>query len=416
MDISNIPLNIFQTWITKNLDFGMIHCITEIKKNNPEFKYYFFDDINSRKFIEKYYSQEILDTYDKIIPGAYKADLFRYCILYKFGGIYLDIKYEPLNNFKFINFIDKEYYVKDRDGFWNDNQIGIYNAFMISYKQNEILLNCINSIVDNVKKIFYGLNGLYPTGPGLLGSFFDKDTSFDFTFSPCENYILYKNNKVLKIYDNYRIDQKKYQSNNHYSILWLKKEIYINNIELNKQLEIKNIPLKIYQLNKENIKIKNDQNLIKFNYYVYILHDCLYFLKKYFGFKYFNIFMKIKTIELKIDLWKYCYLYYYGGIYIDNNIELNFDYINLKLLLENNNYLVNKENQIIYNKIIITEKNNNILLECANYIINNYIDLDKNYLDVREAILSSNIIINEPKLFLHENIIYYYDYEIGSIK
>ena len=34
----------------------------------------------------------MLDAYDNLIPTAYKADLFRSCILYKTGGCYFDIK------------------------------------------------------------------------------------------------------------------------------------------------------------------------------------------------------------------------------------------------------------------------------------------------------------------------------------
>ena len=30
--------------------------------------------------------------------GAHKADFFRYCILYIYGGIYIDIKIFPQNN------------------------------------------------------------------------------------------------------------------------------------------------------------------------------------------------------------------------------------------------------------------------------------------------------------------------------
>lgn len=32
----------------------------------------------------------VLSAYDKIMPNAYKADLFRLCILYVYGGCYID--------------------------------------------------------------------------------------------------------------------------------------------------------------------------------------------------------------------------------------------------------------------------------------------------------------------------------------
>ena len=100
-----IPMNIFQTWHTKKIPLLMANTFYKIRQLNPEFNYYLYDDYDCYKFIKNNFDEDILNTYNSLIPGAYKADLWRYCILYKFGGIYLDIKFEPLNNFKFINLI-----------------------------------------------------------------------------------------------------------------------------------------------------------------------------------------------------------------------------------------------------------------------------------------------------------------------
>jgi mannosyltransferase OCH1-like enzyme len=128
-----IPLNIFQTWHTKKqIPIKMYNAIQSIRLNNPEFKYYLFDDNDSREFIKKNFKSEVLYAYDSLIPGAYKADLWRYCVLYIAGGIYIDIKYKMINKFKLINLINKEHYVLDR------NNIGIYNAFMICKPGNKL--------------------------------------------------------------------------------------------------------------------------------------------------------------------------------------------------------------------------------------------------------------------------------------
>lgn len=62
-------------------------------------------------------------------------------------GIYLDIKYQPINGFKFINLAEKEHWVLDC------NKIGIYNALMVCKPGNNILLQAIKQIVENVKTI-----------------------------------------------------------------------------------------------------------------------------------------------------------------------------------------------------------------------------------------------------------------------
>jgi mannosyltransferase OCH1-like enzyme len=85
-----------------------------------------------------------LYAFDKLKPGAYKADLWRYCILYKKGGIYLDIKYRCVNGFKLIELTNKEYCVRDR---YFEGIQGIYNA-LLCFKPNNLMLDkCIKTIV-----------------------------------------------------------------------------------------------------------------------------------------------------------------------------------------------------------------------------------------------------------------------------
>ena len=61
-----------------------------INKINPLFTHYVFSDNDRRLFIEQHFDTTVLHAYDSLIPGAYKADLWRYCVLYINGGIYLD--------------------------------------------------------------------------------------------------------------------------------------------------------------------------------------------------------------------------------------------------------------------------------------------------------------------------------------
>jgi mannosyltransferase OCH1-like enzyme len=166
---SVIPLNIFQTWHTKMLPPGMKRNIELIKKMNPRFNYQLFDDTDCHDFIRDNFDVSVLNAFNKLIPGAYKADLWRYCVLYKLGGIYLDIKYSPANGFRFINLTESEHWVLDADGY------GIYNALMVCKAGNPILLSAIQQIVEHTQTNFYGSDCLEPTGPKLLASFIHSD-------------------------------------------------------------------------------------------------------------------------------------------------------------------------------------------------------------------------------------------------
>lgn len=225
-EIKSIPKNIFQTWHSKNLPKSMANNVIHIKKCNPEFKHYLFDDEDCRNFIKNNFDSKILFAYDNLIPGAYKADLWRYCVLYIKGGIYLDIKYIPENEFKFMNLIDKEHWTLD-----NDND-GIYNAFMINYSGNSILLKAINQIVQNVNNKFYGSSSLYPTGPKLLIQFFSnkEKENFDLKHYAYENntlkIIVHKGCVILKLDLNYCSEYRKFSKQKHYSELWDDHNIY----------------------------------------------------------------------------------------------------------------------------------------------------------------------------------------------
>ena len=48
----DIPSNIFQTWQTKILPPSMFDAISKIKKQNPRFKHFLFDDNDCREFIK----------------------------------------------------------------------------------------------------------------------------------------------------------------------------------------------------------------------------------------------------------------------------------------------------------------------------------------------------------------------------
>ena len=135
-----------------------------VKHANPEFKHYLYDDKMCAEFIKNNFHDDVYKAFNKLKPGAYKADLWRYCVLYIHGGVYMDIKFQTVEGFKLISIIEKEHFVKDLKESGN----GIYNAFMISYPKNPTLLEAIGNIVINTQNNYYGEGPLSPTGPILL--------------------------------------------------------------------------------------------------------------------------------------------------------------------------------------------------------------------------------------------------------
>ena len=223
-----IPANIFQTWHTKILPPKMFCSISYIKKLNPNFKYYLFDDNDCREFIKTHFENDVLNAFDTLIPGAYKADLWRYCVLYIHGGIYLDIKYIPVNGFKLIELVEKEHFVLDRLP-----PLTIYNALMVCKAGNPFLLDAIHTIVQNVKNKYYGSCALSPTGPIMLGNLIIKRKprlNIDLTHFIDGGYIIYKNRFIISTtyneYDNDRKNTYNKINTQRYDKLWSSRKIY----------------------------------------------------------------------------------------------------------------------------------------------------------------------------------------------
>lgn len=223
---SIIPLDLYTCWHTKNLPPLMKANYELLIQSNPKIKFHLFDETDCRTFISENFDETVLNAYDKLIPCSYKSDLWRYCILYKNGGIYMDIKYKCINGFKFVSLTEKEYFVRDYD------TRNTYTALIVALPGNQILLNCINQIVENVRNHYYGENCLCPTGPELLGKYFTQEEKNNMEMyhslddSIHKYYIVKGDSIILRWYDGYREEQSTFQKLKHYSELWNNRNIY----------------------------------------------------------------------------------------------------------------------------------------------------------------------------------------------
>jgi mannosyltransferase OCH1-like enzyme len=221
-----IPTNIFQTWHSKILPPLMAKSVAQIIQLNPRFKYQLYDDNDCREFIKNNFDPDVLEAYNRLIPGAYKADLWRLCILFIYGGIYLDIKYKPLNGFKFVNLTEKEHLVADI------GNVNIYNALMVCLPKTEFLYKSFRKIVENVNNRFYGNNCLEPTGPAMLSKIIStSDEIVDLKHEEWDNnsnykIIYYNNIPILKSYIGHSREKQQFSKIKNYAVLWNERNIY----------------------------------------------------------------------------------------------------------------------------------------------------------------------------------------------
>ena len=240
---NGVPLVIYQSWKSHEVPKEMRDNILRLLETNPEFDYYLYSDEECAAFIADNYDKDVLAAFHALKPGAFKSDLWRYCILYKLGGVYLDIKY--YSTVPLIGVIDETptVFVRDSDAYLCkvisgdfSSQTCIYNGFMVSPPKNEIFKLCIDDIVKSYKQRSYNRNMLDVTGPCMLGRIIEqqytseyyKNTKFTHTqintlHGPS---ISYGNTVILKEYTSYRSEKTIPSRKSHYSILYLKHDIY----------------------------------------------------------------------------------------------------------------------------------------------------------------------------------------------
>jgi len=219
-----IPKNIFMTWYTKDLPSKMADNLDFVQLSNAEFNVYLYDDKDCRILIQDYFESSVLEAYDNLIPGAYKADLWRLCALYIYGGIYMDMRYS-IDNVNLNSLLYDEHFVGDLI----DSGNGIYNAFMVCKPGNKFLLDCISQILINVKSNYYGKNSLHPTGPMMMKKVMDDNgyklnLDMKLKINP-HRIISYDGEVKVKSFDEYESERKS-NKNKHYNKLWFEKKIY----------------------------------------------------------------------------------------------------------------------------------------------------------------------------------------------
>lgn len=172
-----IPRILHQTFYSKNhLPKKIKENIDKIKKMNPDWEYIIYDDSDIIDFIRENYGLCMLNYFNRINPkyGAARADLFRYLLIYKCGGVYLDIKStidKPLSN---VLNPDDRYLLSN----WRDKKINKYAEWgfspevaniangefqqwhVIAAPGHPFLKAVIENVLRNIDKYNPGLHGV----------------------------------------------------------------------------------------------------------------------------------------------------------------------------------------------------------------------------------------------------------------
>ncbi len=92
MELTEVPKVIYRTAKTAQLSASHQKAWDFTQQHNPSFRQVLVDDEQADAFMRQALDGTVYDAYRQILPGAAKADLLRYTLLYELGGVYLDIK------------------------------------------------------------------------------------------------------------------------------------------------------------------------------------------------------------------------------------------------------------------------------------------------------------------------------------
>lgn len=134
-------------------------------------------DINTNLRIEWFFGQDmdkymitqpsiVADCYNTLIPGVFKSDLWRLCILYENGGAYADSETIPYTSLKNMMRGVKTTFISVLDPPQSGG--GIHNGFIICTPRHPFIKACIDRIVHNVQEREYTDHSLGITGPLCL--------------------------------------------------------------------------------------------------------------------------------------------------------------------------------------------------------------------------------------------------------
>jgi hypothetical protein len=231
-----IPPLIFETWKSKDTTPEM-KIAQDSFRAQKGYSFQCFDDHQCAGLLHQYFGERYLNAYVLLTPGAYRADFWRYCMLYKFGGVYADAKtllLRPLD--EILRPQDELVLVKDVPA------TCLLNGFIACRPEHPLIKIAIDLCLERIESRSYGQDPLDVTGPHLFGRAFcswlgqpvDRVTMNPGYTANIQFLGRSKDKKYIVSPEGERLLQKEYDSyykndidvKYHYPNLWYMKAIY----------------------------------------------------------------------------------------------------------------------------------------------------------------------------------------------
>ena len=187
-----IPRIVHQTWFEELGDDrerypNMSRLVQSFQQAGWEYR--FWSDEDAVEFLRVHFPPAVMQAYQAIKPGAFKADLFRYCVLLITGGVYADVDIQLESVLDISIPPDVGFMVPvDEPGKPVHKQMCVWNGLIAAAPGHPFLAKAIETVVNQVRNRFtavdvdatfcpdpelsvmHAYDTLFTAGPCLLGA------------------------------------------------------------------------------------------------------------------------------------------------------------------------------------------------------------------------------------------------------
>jgi mannosyltransferase OCH1-like enzyme len=164
-----IPKIIHQTWKNGKIPEKWKPFQQKVKQLHPDWEYRLWTDRDNMDFVKKNYP-EFFNIFSNYKKNIMRADVIRYLIMDKIGGLYLDLDYEMIKPFDFLN--DSVVLPFNRSIKFGDIEDSLGNCIFASVPDHRFWKDVISHLSINKINITEYIQVLDATGPGLLTRIF----------------------------------------------------------------------------------------------------------------------------------------------------------------------------------------------------------------------------------------------------
>ena len=185
-----VPRIVHQTWF-EDLDTDKYPNMSRLAKSFElsGWEYKFYTDDQAGNFLSTHFPAAVREAYDALRPGAFKADLFRYCVLLIHGGVYADVDILLESSLDHAVPPDVGFMVPiDEPGKPVNKRMCLWNGFIAAAPGHPYLAKAIETVVNQVRNrftsvdvdatfcpapelsILHAFDTLFTAGPCLLGA------------------------------------------------------------------------------------------------------------------------------------------------------------------------------------------------------------------------------------------------------